>query len=176
MAEIIPDKIDAGLTFDRLITLTEYQPPEWNLTAHLRGPILIDLDAVADGTAHRIRADAATTALWSPGTYTYSVRVSNGTDLAQIESGRVEIRPDIASLSAGHDSRDHVRKVLDAIDAVLEKRASIDQERYTINNRELWRTPIGDLLKLRDTYRAELRRMEAAKSGNLFGTVQVRFT
>ena len=59
---------------------------------------------------------------------------------------------------------------------MIEKRASLDQERYRINNRELYRTPIADLLKLRDLYRAEVRREQAAARGqNPFGaTVRVR--
>ena len=79
------------------------------------------------------------------------------------------MRPDIAQLAAGHDARSHVQRVLDAIEAVLEKRATLDQERYRINNRELVRTPVADLLKLRDRYRGELARMKAASKGGLFG-------
>ena len=46
----------------------------------------------------------------------------------------------------------------------------MDQERYRINNRELYRTPIADLIKLRDMYRAEVNRERAAKCGkNPFG-------
>ena len=55
-----------------------------------------------------------------------------------------------------------VQRTLEAIEAVIEKRASIDQERYKINNRELWRTPIPELLVMRDRYRSELRRLKAA--------------
>ena len=73
------------------------------------------------------------------------------------------------SIAAGHDARSHVQRVLDAIEAVLEKRATLDQEQYRINNRELRRTPIADLLKLRDRYRGELARMKAASKGGLFG-------
>lgn len=75
-----------------------------------------------------------------------------------------------------HGGLDHIHRVLESIEAVIEKRATIDQERYTINNRELWRTPIPQLLELRDRYRAELRRAMAAKSGGLFNqAVRVRF-
>ena len=85
------------------------------------------------------------------------------------------MRPDIAQLAAGHDARSHVQRVLDAIEAVLEKRATLDQEQYRINNRELRRTPIADLLKLRDRYRMELQRAKAARNGTLFGVARVAF-
>jgi hypothetical protein len=49
--------------------------------------------------------------------------------------------------------------------AVIEGRATRDQERYRINNRELQRTPISDLIRLRDRYREEARRERAAAKG-----------
>jgi hypothetical protein len=64
--------------------------------------------------------------------------------------------------------RTHAQIALANIEAVLAKRSTQDQERYTINNRELWRTPLGDLLKLRDYYRAEVRREKQAQRGALF--------
>ena len=71
--------------------------------------------------------------------------------------------PDLATKSTGYDARTHARIVLDAIEAVIENRASKDQERYMIAGRELWRTPIPMLLKLRQTYRAEVKAQALAE-------------
>ena len=68
-----------------------------------------------------------------------------------------------------------MQKVLDAIEAVLENRATLEQEQYQINNRSLKRRSSGELLKLRDHYRAELSRMNAARRGRLFGNINVAF-
>ena len=96
--------------------------------------------------------------------------------MAELESGQIKIKPDLATLDAGHDGRDHLQRTRDAIEAVLEKRATLDQERYKINNRELVRTPISELLTLRDRYRSELRRLKAVRKGSLFDqAVRVRF-
>lgn len=173
---ILPDKIGAGLTFDKLVTQTAYPAPVWVLSAALRGPGAMNLTASAEGTQHRLTVSAATTANWVPGLYSYSVRVTDGTDVFEIEAGQLEITPDLTSAAEGHDGRTHAQRTLEAIEAVIEKRASLDQERYRINNRELYRTPIADLLKLRDLYRAEVRREQAAARGqNPFGaTVRVR--
>ena len=156
----------------------------------LRGPGAINLTAqvatitipntgglpAASGSYHRFRISAAETAQWEPGVYWYSIRATDGTDVVEVEAGEITIKPDLAGLSAGHDGRLHVQRVLDAIEAILEKRATIDQERYRINNRELYRTPIPDLLALRDRYKAELRRMKAMAKGGLFDqAVRVRF-
>lgn len=146
------------------------------MKASLRGPAAIDLEAAPEGRGHRFSVSAAETAAWAPGEYWFTVRASRGGDVAEVEAGQLTVKPDLAAAAAGYDGRDHVRRVLDAIEAVLEKRATLDQQRYTINNRELWRTPIPELLMLRDRYRSELRRMNAARKGSLFNqAVRVRF-
>lgn len=173
---ILPDKIGAGLSFDRLVTLTAYTAPDWVLSVVLRGPGSIVLTASADGTQHRLTATAAETGAWVPGVYWYSARVTKGADVFEVENGQITIAADLANATDGHDGRTHAQRTLEAIEAVIEKRASMDQERYRINNRELYRTPIGDLIKLRDLYRAEVRREQAAARGkSLFGAaVRVR--
>lgn len=175
---IIPASIKAGLTFITQPIVSAHPAPDWALSALLRGPQSIDIDALVDGSTHYFRVDAAETAAWTPGNYWYSVRAT-GPDgiVVEVESGEVAIKPDLAAIQPGHDGRDHVRRTLEAIEAVLEKRATLDQERYKINNRELWRTPVADLLKLRDRYKAELRMIKAAAKGTLFNQrVKVGFT
>lgn len=171
MAELFPRSILAGMTLEHRVVTTYHAAPEWTLRAILRGPGHIDdLQAVHDGRNHVFRASAAATAQWLPGEYVYSLRATDEDGVVmELDSGTVLVRPDISMLpAAGYDARSHVARVLDAIEAVIEKRATLDQEEYRINNRELKRTPIGDLLRLRDRYRAELRRMTAARSGSLF--------
>ncbi|RKW39818.1 MAG: hypothetical protein D8H96_12015 [Lautropia sp.] len=157
------------MTLRRLVVQPAYPAPEWRLSVVLRGPSVIDLHAVPDGRNHLLYVSATITRGWLHGEYAVSVRAQRGDDIEEIDSGTVTVRPDIAQLAAGHDARSHVQRVLDAIEAVLEKRATLDQERYRINNRELVRTPVADLLKLRDRYRGELARMKAASKGGLFG-------
>ena len=173
---IFPASTSAGLTFNRPATLTAHPAPDWQLEAVLRGAGAMEITAEADGTGHRFLVPATETAAWEPGDYWYSIRASMDGVVVEVETGQITIKPDLAGLDAGHDGRGHVQRVLDAIEAVLEKRATIDQEKYSINNRELRRTPIPDLLILRDRYRSELRRMKAARKGGLFNqAVRVGF-
>lgn len=176
MACTLPEKIGAGLTFDRLLTLTAYPAGEWAVSVLLRGLSAIDLVAVAEGSQHRLRADAATTADWAPGDYWFTIRATRGTDVVEVEQGQLVITPDVAAAGAGFDGRTQAQIALAAIEAVLAKRATMDQERYRINNRELYRTAIADLIKLRDMYRREVRLERSAACGkSLFGqTVRVR--
>lgn len=159
------------------MTLTAYPAPDWSLSVILRGAGSIDIAATTDDNIHVIEQDGTTTGTWAPGSYWYSVRVTDGVDTFEIESGNIEILPDLESAGADYDGRSHNKRTLDAIEAVIEKRATLDQERYRINNRELYRTPIGELIKLRTQYLAWYRRELAAKSGrgSLGRTHLVRF-
>lgn len=173
-----PGKFSAGLTFDVLRTVTECPAiTGWALSALLRGPSNIDIAATAEGNQHRFTADAATTAAWQPGLYRYVVRASLDGQVVQVDSGQIEILPDMAALSPGSEIRTHAAIVLANIEAVLEKRATQDQARYTINNRELWRTPIADLLLLRATYQGIVQQeTRVARGGSAYGrSVYIRF-
>lgn len=181
MKDILPPSLSAGVTFERCVTLRDYPAPDWVLSAYLRGPEDINITAAADGTGHKFDVAAATTAGWDAGVYSYSARVTKGAEVFELERSTLEILANLAAVTGVYDGRSEARKVLDAIEAVIAKRATRDQERYVIEGqngrRELWRTPIADLLKLRDTYRAEVRAEEAAARGkSLWGpAVRVRF-
>lgn len=175
---IFPDHFTAGLTFDKIVISTCYPSPDWQLVAHLRGPLSINISAQPFDTSHRFLVSAATTANWAAGNYWYTIRASKDGEVFEVESGEIAIKQDMSQAEDSFDGRSHVQKVLEAIEAVLEKRATLDQERYRINNRELYRTSIPDLLLLRDRYRAELRRQKALANGGggLLGTTaRVRF-
>lgn len=174
---ILPEQITAGVTLDFAVTLIAYPAPDWSLQILLRGPQAIDLTAVADDTQHRFTVAAAITATWAPGEYWFSLRAGQGSEVQLVDEGQLTIRPDLAQIADNYDGRSHVERVLTAIEAVIEGRATIDQQSYQINNRSLSRTPIADLLMLRTKYREDLRRQSmAAKGQSLLGRkVNVRF-
>jgi hypothetical protein len=178
--DILPAKISAGLTFSKLVTLACYPATGWQLSVSMRGPASIDLQGVAEGVDHRLTASATDTAAWTPGLYVYSARVVSAGVVIEVDAGRVEVLADIAQLPAGGDMRSHNRIVLENIRAVIEKRATQDQMRYVISTpngpRELWRTPLKDLLMMEQTYLARVRAEDAAaRGGTVFGReVRVR--
>lgn len=177
MVGLIPSEISAGITFDVVIPLPQYPAPDWSLSLALRGPSAIDLTAAGSGDEHTFTATATVTSAWVPGKYWWQVRATDGPDVVLIDEGETRILEDLASVSGSYDGRSHAQRVLEAIEAVIEGRASIDQESYSINNRSLSRTPVSDLLKLRDRYRAEVAAAKAAKAGRGMGRIhRVRFT
>ena len=166
----IPKQITAGLTFETRLKKSGFPPAQWSAKLMLRGPSVVDIQATVDGDYFVFTAPATETATWLPGNYWYAVRATSGTDVQELENGQTTVLPDMANAPEGYDGRTPAEIALEAIEAVLAKRATMDQERYRINNRELYRTPIADLIKLRDMYRAEVNRERAAKCGkNPFG-------
>lgn len=163
---IIPISITAGLTLSLSVRSATYKAPEWALRLLLRGPSSVQLDSAPgpDGT-HQLTAAASVTEPWAAGEYVYSLRAVRGDDAFELEGGRLTVEPSMASLQDGTDVRRQAEITLANIEAVLQKRASTDQQRYSINNRELWRTPIPELLQLRAVYRAEVRRLRAKERG-----------
>jgi hypothetical protein len=136
----------------------------------LRGPAALDLLAAREGARHVWRVSAAETSQWIAGEYAYTIRATNDADVLEVEAGRVRILPDLARVAMGFDGRSLNRIALDNIEAVLAKRATLDQERYRINNRELYRTPIAELLRLRGHYVQQVAREDAKRRGkSLFG-------
>lgn len=131
-----------------------------------------------DGT-HLVTITAATSAGFSVGIYHWQAYVTKSGERYTVESGQVEVNPDFATLTAGYDNRGHVKKVLDAIEAVLENRASEEQNYIMIGSTQITNIPHGELLALRSQYRSEYQReLQAAKiaRGESGGTsIKVRF-
>jgi hypothetical protein len=162
---LFPNSIAAGLSFKREVVSDLYPAPDWELRAILRGPASIDLVAVASGTAHAFATPASGTGVWQAGQYAYSIRAHSGDDVHELEAGQLVIAADLVAVQPGHDARGHAQRTLDAIEAVIEGRASRDQQSYTISGRTLVRTPIADLIMLRTAYRKEVKQLKAGGRG-----------
>lgn len=168
--QIIPKTIQAGVNFCATAWRSEYSGAAWVMTLMLRGAQVHDLVSERDGARHVWSVPATDTAGWTAGDYAYTIRATDGTNVHEVESGRVRVTPDLAAAAAGFDGRSQNRIALEAIEAVIAKRASLDQERYRINNRELYRTPVADLIRLRAHYVALVSKEEASRNGkSLFG-------
>ena len=161
-----PVKIIAGDSVSWRKSLSEYPASDgWVLKYALRGGgSAIDLIAAADGDDHLITITAAISAAYVAGDYTWTSFVTKTTERYTISTGPLTIEPDPVGQAADVDLRSHAKIVLDAIDAVLEGRATTDQEEIEIEGEKLKRTPIADLLKMRSFYITEYQReIEAEK-------------
>ena len=125
------------------------------------------IEADADGDNYSIDVSAEDTAAWEAGDYSFQAYVTKDGERKTVRSGVMTVKQNFATADT-HDGRSHAKRTLDAIEATIEGRASVDQESYTIMGRQLKRTPMADLLKLRDRYAAIYnaeKNAEDAKNG-----------
>lgn len=182
---IEPTQARAGDTWRWQRALPDYPAPTWTLsyTLFAAGGI-VSFQSTAVGTEHSIHLAPATTANYPAGRYDWVAHVSDGADRYQIGAGVIQILPDL-SAAASYDGRSHARKVLDAIDALIERRATagdVDLVSVASGDKNIARS-LPELLKLRDRYAAMVAQEERAAAvarGEALGTfggslVQVRF-
>lgn len=135
----------------------------WSLTYAFRGQGgKLDVTATADGDEFAITVAASDNTL-AAGRYHWAAFVAKAAERYQVDSGVVEVKADLAAEVAGYDVRSTARQTLEAIEAVILGRAGKDQQAYQIEGRRLDRTPIPDLIALRDRYRAIVNSEEQAE-------------
>lgn len=157
-----PDAVVAGDTAKWLRSLDEYPANEsWVLAYTLvSGANRYTFNASASGADHLVNVPAATTTSWVPGTYTWRAQVSKAGEVFTVGSGSITVRPSFATAT---DGRSHARRTLEAIEAVIEGRATSEVSYYMIGGRQLRYIEPAQLLALRDRYRAEVAREDAAQ-------------
>lgn len=164
-----PDSLRAGDTWQwRREDLTADYPASdgWVLTYRFKNAAGgFEIVANADGDYFAVTVAASATEEFTAGRYRWQAQVTLSGVKKTVDTGTFEVLPGlfIDDAETALDQRSHARKVLDAIEALLEGRASKDQMEYSIAGRSLKRTPIPDLLVLRDRYLAEVRSEAAAE-------------
>lgn len=124
----------------------------------------IAIAAAASGDGFLIAVAAATSAAYPAGEYELEGYVTKSTERYRVYLGTCLVRPNLAGEADGaHDSRSHAERVLDAIEATIEGRASNDQLEYTVAGRSLRRMAFAELHAFRSLYRAEVAREKEAE-------------
>lgn len=143
-------------------TIIPAYPPSAGWAAVLRlvpaaaGASAIKINATAGPSGDRFvwQVGPSTTAVWTPGSYAWSIWVEKPGERYTQQSGRLFVTADPNTLAAGADTRSQAQRSLDNINAMLESRASDAQLSYQINGRELKRYPLQDLLRLKQHFEA----------------------
>lgn len=137
------------------------------------------ITATETTTDYLIEIASATTAAYTAGEYNWYAFITRSSDSQRIaiDEGHTKLELNFANTNA--DNRSHAKKVLDAIEATIEGRASQDQMSYSIAGRSLSRMSIDDLLKFRDRYRAEynreIKKLRIKNKQDTGNTIKVRF-
>jgi len=136
---------------------------------------LITITTTGSGREYTVSMTAAQTELFPGGDYQWELYLVKSDDRWLIDTGSVKV---IGFSENGSDLRSNIKKTLDAIDAVIEGRASRDVQEYTIQtgtgSRSLKHMTVDELMKFRSHY-AALFRQEQVESGQRSNTVRTRF-
>jgi hypothetical protein len=178
---IEPAVITAGDTITWTRSLADYPPSSgWVLNYALRGPSAIDISGTTSGGNHLINVPSSTSSAWVDGRYSIQGYVTNGSNRVTVYSDSITIKPDLVAQNAGYDGRSHVKKVLDAIEAVIEGRATKGDQQLTIDGTTLVKMTATELLDLRskykNEYRKELQAARVAQGKNSGRKIVTRFT
>jgi len=147
----IKNPIYANFSF-QAETLAGQSTPASGYTAKLtaKGPSEYSFDGVYESGNW-----VFTATITEPGLYQYAITYENSIGRFLNESGRLTVQPDPTAAPDG-DLNTHAERVLAAIEAVIENRATKDQQSYSIAGRSITRIPIAELLELRKQYKAEV--------------------
>lgn len=176
-SEKLPTLVVAGTTL-KFIRDYDLDPASWTSTAYFTNSANSYSVTASDNGDGRFlfNASAAVTTAWVAGDYKLSIQSTDGSETYVIEAGSVLVEP---ALGSATDVRSHAKKVLDALEAMLEGKASQDQLSYSIRGRSLSRMSPAELLDWRDRYRSEVNRekqKEDIKNGlGNSSVIRVRF-
>jgi hypothetical protein len=159
-----PSALIAGDTAKWLKTLADHLPADgWVLSYTLiNGTAKITFAATTSGADYLVNVPAATTAAWAAGSYSWRSQVTNAGEVYTVGSGTITVQPSFGASTL--DNRSFARVALANIEAYLQNANNLTAASYEIAGRKLQRIGVPDLLALRDRYKAEVAREDAASN------------
>lgn len=143
----------------------EFAPADgWTLEYFFEGPSELNIVAVADGAGHLVELTALQTAI-ATGSYAWQAiasRVTPTLERVLVATGRTEFLLNFGTDTTTGPQKSHAARMVEAIEAQLEGRATDGQRAMSINGRSLDRIPVLELMEIRAKYRMELRSEESA--------------
>ena len=175
--DTVPAALVAGdsFSFDAPAAYAMHPPPDWSLRFSLRpdaGGAPITEIAIDTGGTYRLRIAPTATAGLARGRHVWAlVAVGDANaDRKTLATGALFVSPD--PLAAG-DARSDAARILDAITARIEGRVTKDADSYSIEGRSITRTPIADLLRLRNIYAKTVARERGAAGGVTYRRIRL---
>ncbi len=148
-----PESFVQGETVDWTKYLADYVPDDgWELTYALvlagstTSQKTITASNEGDGK-HTVEITDTESAAYTAGVWHWQAKVSDGTTVKHIGTGRLTVEPSFADAASGLDDRSHAKKMVDTYRTLVEAKAAKDVVGYT--------TPDG--VSLSKASHAELR-------------------
>ncbi len=141
----------------------------WTLTYVLNNQnqkyVVSAADITTSGDGFDVLIPSSETKAWAPGNYLWLAVLQNSQTGERVTgaAGRVQVQPDVLDASGPIDTRAPEEVALDNIKAVLAGRASDGVLEYKINDRELRRYSMSELMNLRAYFYAEVKRIRAER-------------
>lgn len=177
----VPVSFYQGDTLALLVSLSDYPANEgWALSYSFRGGgSSIDLTSVASGSSHLVSVAATVTTDWLPGNYSGIGKVTDGTTVITVWRGTLQILADLSEEAENYDPRSHAQKCLDAINAVMEGKATKDVLQTTIAGQSVGRMTWTELMSAKAYYQdlvdKERTAIDAANGRGGGNQILVRF-
>ena len=149
----VPEKITSGYSYEFALDLPEYPPSEgWAVSLALRLPGFDaqEIEAVHNGSVYVFTISPSVSGALPGGLAAWQCSAERSDERVLIDSGRMEIAPDL--LADDTDPRSKAEIMIDAIDAVLQDRATDGQAEIMYKERQLKYMSVGELLRLRNYF------------------------
>ncbi len=162
------ERLVAGDTLNFSTTVPDYTAADgWTLVYRLvarTGSGAIELTGAADGvdpSLYRVQVPAATTAGWTPGTYSWASWVQQGAERHSLSTGVITIAANPATQTGDLDLRSDAKRALDDAKAAFYAYTPT-QRRYRIAGREMEFNAVEDILRYIDALEKEVAREDRA--------------
>ena len=167
-----PERIASGDNRAWTRAVTDYSSEFWSLFYVIRNAqTMYRFNAVANAGMFTVVLNSNTTANWTPGEYAIGAYVQATNDASQ----QVEVRcafptltvgENLANKPQGFDPRSFAQKILPIIEEAITKLSSRTVSTATVNGQAYSVQDLPMLWQMREKYRAETRREQAAKRLN----------
>lgn len=182
-----PDRLVTGDRFawQRPDLVSDYPLADYTMTYHFSedsgggGTHHFTLSSTEADDNYYFEKPSSETATLSAGDWEWQLYAIRTSDSERITLDYGITKFVLGELDTNTDLRSHAKKVLDAIEAVIEGRATIDQSSFSLGGRSLSRMSIDELMTFRDRYKTEyLKEVKLSRIRNKQGsgnTIKVNF-
>lgn len=159
----IPSRLTVGESVSWKWSDSRFPSTSWDLVYTLvNAGKQIQIAATADGSNHLIEVTSSVSSEYTAGRYSWQAHVSKGVERYKVGEGSIEIGRDLSTHQYGTEIRSHVKKVLDALEAAIEGRASKTQVQQSVGGVQIQHMTLQEQVMLRDRYAIKYKKEIAA--------------
>jgi hypothetical protein len=160
---IEPYEVTAGDTWKWDKSLADYKPSDtWALTYSFRAKTGTGFNVTASANSANdgwniVVAKSATVG-YTAAEYDWQAYVTKSAERFMVDEGKLIVSVDLNAAATGSttDLRSHSKRMVDAIQAVLEGRVDSDVENYSIGGRSITKIAVSELVSILATYEEKL--------------------